>query len=281
MQVQPPLPATALPATALPAAARTVPPAVEFRDVHLHYFTDKGETHALSGISFTVRKGEFISLVGQSGCGKSTMLSLLAGLIRPTSGEILINGRPVSGPPPEVGFMLQQDSLFEWRTILDNVLLGPEVRGMDMMAAHHRAERLLKSYGLGQFMGHRPTELSGGMRQRAALARTMCMQPDLLLLDEPFSALDFQTRLSIADEIGAIIRSEGKTAILVTHDIPEAIAMADRVIVLAPRPGRLRSIHEIRFPSAGDTRPGAVAAREAAEFQGYFNRIWGEMEDHA
>lgn len=260
-------------------ADTTAPPAIEFRDVHLRYFTDKGETHAISGVSFTVHKGEFISLVGQSGCGKSTMLSLLAGLIAPTSGEVLINGRPVTGPSQEVGFMLQQDSLFEWRTILDNVLLGPEIRGMDMIAARYRAERILKNYGLGQFMDHRPSELSGGMRQRAALARTMCMEPELLLLDEPFSALDFQTRLSIADEIGGIIRSEGKTAILVTHDIPEAIAMADRVIVLAPRPGRLRAIHEISFPSA-ETRPGAFDARETPEFQGYFNRIWEEMEDH-
>ncbi|PZQ48124.1 MAG: spermidine/putrescine ABC transporter ATP-binding protein [Rhodovulum sulfidophilum] len=263
----------------LPATAGAEPPAVEFRDVHLRYFGDKGETYALSGISFTARRGEFISLVGQSGCGKSTMLSLLAGLIKPTSGEILINGRPVDGAAPEVGFMLQHDSLFEWRSILDNVLLGPEIRGMDMIAARHRAERLLRDYGLGQFLNHRPNELSGGMRQRAALARTMCMQPDLLLLDEPFSALDFQTRLSIADEIGGIIRSEGKTAILVTHDIPEAIAMADRVIVLAPRPGRISSIHEITFPSGGARRPGAFAAREATEFPGYFNRIWGEMEN--
>ncbi|MCR8548844.1 ABC transporter ATP-binding protein [Salipiger sp. P9] len=259
---------------------KEVPPKVEFRKVNLHYFSDEGETHAVKDMSFSVGRGEFVSIVGQSGCGKSTLLSLLSGLMKPTSGQVLIDGKPVAGPSPQVGFMLQQDTLFEWRTILENALLGPEIRGMDMGAARQRAERILTSYGLGQFLHHKPPQLSGGMRQRAALGRTMCMEPDILLLDEPFSALDFQTRLSIAEEIGEIIRREGKTAILVTHDIPEAIALADRVVVLSPRPGRLKSIHEIGFPSAGPARPGSMAAREAEEFRDYYHTIWTEMETH-
>ncbi|MDC7786032.1 ABC transporter ATP-binding protein [Rhodoplanes sp. TEM] len=255
-------------------------PKIEFRDVGLRYFTPKGETQALADISFTVAQGEFVSIVGQSGCGKSTLLSLLAGLIRPTDGEVLIDGVPVTGPSPQVGFMLQQDSLFEWRTIAENCVLGPEIRGDDRFEARVRAEGLLKRYGLGDFLDSKPSELSGGMRQRAALARTMCLRPDVLLLDEPFSALDFQTRLSIADEIGGIIRNEGKTAILVTHDIPEAIAMADRVIVLSRRPGRIKSIHPIAFPSHGDRRPGSFAARDAVEFPSYFKTVWEELEVH-
>lgn len=255
-------------------------PKIEFRNVNLRYFTEKGEMLALKDINFSVRQGEFVSIVGQSGCGKSTLLSLLAGLMRPTEGEVLIDGIAVSGPSPQVGFMLQQDSLFEWRSILENTVLGPEIRGEAMNTAQRRATDLLTRYGLGEFLHSRPSELSGGMRQRAALARTMCLQPDILLLDEPFSALDFQTRLSIADEIGDIIRTENKTAILVTHDIPEAIAMADRVIVLSRRPGRVRSIHPITFPSRGDNRPGSFDAREADEFPAYFNTVWEELDVH-
>ncbi len=255
-------------------------PKIEFRNVNLRYFTTKGETLALKDINFKVEKGEFVSIVGESGCGKSTLLSLLAGLIRPTDGEVLIDGVPVGGSSPQVGFMLQQDSLFEWRTIVENTMLGPEIRRHNLHEARLRAEGILKRYGLGDFLESKPSELSGGMRQRAALARTMCLQPDILLLDEPFSALDFQTRLSIADEIGDIIRKENKTAILVTHDIPEAIAMADRVIVLSRRPGRVKSIHPITFPSHGEERPGSFAAREATEFPAYFNTVWEELEVH-
>lgn len=255
-------------------------PKIEFRNVNLRYFTPKGETLALRDINFRIEQGEFVSIVGQSGCGKSTLLSLLSGLVQPTQGEVLIDGVPVKGPSQQVGFMLQHDSLFEWRSIVENTMLGPEIRGHNMHEARLHAEGLLKRYGLGDFLHSRPSELSGGMRQRVALARTMCLRPDILLLDEPFSALDFQTRLSIADEIGEIIRKENKTAILVTHDIPEAITMADRVIVLSRRPGRIKSIHSISFPSHGETRPGSFAAREADEFASYFNTVWEELEVH-
>ena len=253
---------------------------IEFRDVGLHYFSVQGETEALRDITFSIAPGEFVSVVGQSGCGKSTLLSLLCGLMRPTSGEVRIDGREVTGPSRAVGLMLQQDTLFEWRSILDNTVLGAEIRGGDMAAAYGRAGLLLDRYGLGEFKHHVPDQLSGGMRQRAALARTMCLEPDILLLDEPFSALDFQTRLSIADEVGAIIRREGKTAILVTHDIPEAIAMADRVIVLSRRPGRVRSEHAISFPSVGPGRPSPLEAREAVEFPTLFKAIWEELDVH-
>jgi NitT/TauT family transport system ATP-binding protein len=260
--------------------ASVQPPKIEFNNVSLRYFAAEGETEALRNISLSIAPGEFVAIVGQSGCGKSTLLSLLCGLMKPTLGEVRIDGKPVTGPSRSVGFMLQHDTLFEWRTILENTLLGPEIRGIDRDVALRRAERLLAHYGLGEFKNHKPTQLSGGMRQRAALARTMCLDPDILLLDEPFSALDFQTRLSISDEIAGIIRREGKTAVLVTHDIPEAISMADRVIVLSRRPGRIQSEHRIAFPSCGEARPSALVAREASEFSGYFKTVWQEFEVH-
>jgi len=256
-------------------------PKIEFRNVSLRYFSKEGETEALRNISFSVRAGEFVSIVGQSGCGKSTLLSLLSGLIAPTSGEVFVDGKKIDGPSPLTAFMLQQDSLFEWRTVLKNTMLGPEFRGTLNANTRKRAESLLTSYGLKDFMHHLPQQLSGGMRQRAALARTMCSDPDVLLLDEPFSALDFQTRLSIADEISTIIRKEGKTAVLVTHDIGEAVSMSDRVIVLSSRPGRIKAEYEIAYPSCGNDRPSPMKAREAAEYHGYFNTLREELDAHA
>lgn len=254
---------------------------IQFKNVSLRYFSSEGETEALRDINFSISSGEFVSIVGQSGCGKSTLLSLLSGLIRPTSGEVCLNGKKVDGPSTLTAFMLQQDSLFEWRTILKNAIIGPELRGDLTQDTIRRAEALLDSYGLKDFKHHFPQQLSGGMRQRAALARTMCSDPDVLLLDEPFSALDFQTRLSIADEISTIIRRDGKTAILVTHDIAEAISMADRVIVISNRPGRVKAEHHIAFPSCGDIRPSPLKSRESSEFKVYFNKIWEELDGHA
>ena len=176
--------------------------------------------------------------------------------------------------------MLQQDYLFEWRTILDNAVLGAEIQGANMARARERAKQLLTRYGLGQFLHHLPRQLSGGMRQRAALARTLTTEPDVVLLDEPFSALDSQTRLALADEITAILRREGKTTILVTHDIGEAISMAERVIVLSRRPGVVKSEHVIRFASARGARPDPLAARNCPEFSTYFNTLWRELEIH-
>ena len=249
-------------------------------DVGLRYYSRHGETQALADISLSIYPGEFVAIVGQSGCGKSTLLSLIAGLIQPTSGAVLIDGKSVAGPGRKVGYMLQQDYLFQWRTILDNALLGAEIQGADMAAARERAIALLTRYGLGEFLNHLPRQLSGGMRQRVALARTLVTDPDVVLLDEPFSALDSQTRLALADEIGDALRREGKTAILVTHDIGEAISMAERVVVLSRRPGRVKSEHAIRFESAGLVRPTPLAARGTPEFNSWFDTLWRELDVH-
>jgi NitT/TauT family transport system ATP-binding protein len=255
------------------------PPKVELRAVNLRYFGREGETEALKDISLSVSPGEFVAIIGQSGCGKSTLLSLISGILRPTEGAVLLDGKPVTGPSRKVGYMLQQDYLFEWRTILENTVLGAEIQRLDKGRARERAMQLLNRYGLGQFMQHRPRQLSGGMRQRVALARTLCTEPDIVLLDEPFSALDSQTRLALADEVADILRREGKTAILVTHDIGEAIAMADRVIVLSRRPGEVKSDHPIGFAATGG-RPTPFAARNTPEFNVYFNTLWQELEVH-
>lgn len=251
---------------------------IELRDVCLSYFTPEGETEALSQVSFALAPGEFVSLIGQSGCGKSTLLSLIAGLHAPTSGTVMIDGQAVTEPNPRIGYMLQQDYLFEWRTILDNVMLGAEIQGRRDARSEARAVHLLEKCGLGTFLSHTPRQLSGGMRQRAALARTLVTEPDVILLDEPFSALDSQTRLAISDEVVDILRREGKTVVLVTHDIGEAIAMTDRVIVLSRRPGRLKSQYRIHY---GDgARPTPFQARSRPEFNAYFKQLWDELDVH-
>ena len=253
---------------------------VELRDVSLRYFSPDTETEALQGIALTVAPGEFVAIIGQSGCGKSTLLSLVSGILAPTGGAVLVDGRVVTGPTPKVGYMLQQDYLFEWRSILENTVLGAEIQGADMTAARERATQLLTRYGLGQFLHHSPRQLSGGMRQRVALARTLVTEPDVVLLDEPFSALDSQTRIALADEVCDALRREGKTAILVTHDIGEAIAMAERVVVMSRRPGRIKSDHQIHYATPDGVRPPPFAARSAPEFNGYFKTLWQELEVH-
>lgn len=261
--------------------APAAPPKVELCSVGLRYFGLTGETEALRDVSLKVAPGEFVAIIGQSGCGKSTLLSLISGILRPTAGAVLLDGQPVTGPSPKVGYMLQQDYLFEWRTILENAVLGAEIQGLDMNKARERAKQLLSRYGVGQFLQHLPRQLSGGMRQRVALARTLCTEPDIVLLDEPFSALDSQTRLALADEVTDILRREGKTVILVTHDIGEAISMAERIIVLSRRPGQVKSNHPIHFATTPDgRRPTPFAARNAPEFNEYFNTLWQELEVH-
>ncbi len=257
-----------------------MPSKVELRDVSLRYFSRDGETEALKSVSLQVAPGEFVAIIGQSGCGKSTLLSLISGILKPTDGAVLVDGKPVTGPNPRVGYMLQQDYLFEWRTILENALLGAEIQGVDIGKAKERARQLLTRYGLGQFLDHLPRQLSGGMRQRVALARTLCTEPDIVLLDEPFSALDSQTRIALADEITEILRREQKTAILVTHDIGEAISMSERVIVLSRRPGCVKTEHRIHFTGGNGSRPTPLAARNAPEFNRYFNALWQELEVH-
>jgi NitT/TauT family transport system ATP-binding protein len=255
-------------------------PAVAIQGVSLNYFTPERETLALSNVSVTIGRGEFVAIVGSSGCGKSTLLSMVSGLLKPSRGSIAIDGVEVTAPSPRVGYMFQKDTLLEWRTILDNVLIGAELLKLDKRMARQRALDLLGRYGLSEFVHALPSQLSGGMRQRVALARTLCCEPDILLLDEPFSALDYQARLALSDEIAAILRNENKTIILVTHDIGEAISMADRVIVMSRRPGRIKCEHAIAFPSFGDTRPTPFEARKCSEYAGYFQAIWDELDVH-
>ena len=209
------------------------------------YQSPDGEVEALRDVSFDVREGEFCSIVGPSGCGKSTLLSALAGLERLSGGSLELDGEPVCGPSRKVGFMPQRDQLFEWRSIWGNVTLGLTVRGENTPQRQAHVRELLERYGLADFAQKRPSQLSGGMRQRCALIRTLAAQPKVLLLDEPFSALDYQTRLAVSADIYRIIRQEGKTALLVTHDISEAISLSDRVVVLSHRPAVVKSIHRL------------------------------------
>lgn len=252
-------------------------PVLKVRDVCLSYHTLSGETPALSHISFDLMPGEFLSIVGPSGCGKSTLLNLIAGLLTPEHGSITLGNRPVSSGSAAVGYMLQKDHLLEWRTIYRNVILGLEIRKELTPQKLSCVEEMLKTYGLDKFRNAHPSQLSGGMRQRAALIRTLALKPELLLLDEPFSALDYQTRLNVSDDIGRILRKEQKTAILVTHDISEAISMADRVIILSARPAHVARIVPIRL-SLTERTP--LASRSAPEFKSYFNLIWKELNQN-
>lgn len=251
---------------------------IVLKDVGLSYFTLKQETEAIRDINLSIGHGEFISIVGPSGCGKSTLLSLVSGMLKPTKGIILIDGHEVSGTSPKVGYMLQHDHLFEWRDVLSNLMVGAEIRRMDRAEAKRKALELLDRYGLGEFASHYPSQLSGGMRQRVALIRTLVTEPDILLLDEPFSALDYQTRLTLSEEVFHIIKDQGKTALLVTHDLSEAISMADRVMVMSKRPSTISSVYPIRFDEGDDLSPWKK--REAGRYTYYFNAIWKELEEH-
>ena len=250
---------------------------LDLHNIYYSYHTSHGETRALSNLSFSLAPGEFAAVVGPSGCGKSTLLSLICGLMKPQTGEILLNGEPVLGNSPQIGYMLQHDHLFEWRTIYRNILLGPEISHTLNKEIREKAKSMLTQYGLKSFIHARPSQLSGGMRQRAALIRTLLPEPELLLLDEPFSALDYQTRLTVCDDIYEIIKKEEKTAVLVTHDLSEAISMADRVLVLSKRPA---TIH-LDLPTIfEDQTLSPMNRRQAPEFQGYFNQIWKELNHH-
>ena len=250
---------------------------LEVSGVSYSYHTLSGETPALSNITFSVPEGEFLAIVGPSGCGKSTLLSMIASLMEPESGTISIHGAPASMSRQRIGYMLQKDHLFEWRTIYKNVILGLEIQSRMTEKNLEHVEQLLRDYGLDQFRNARPSELSGGMRQRAALIRTLALNPDLLLLDEPFSALDYQTRLQVCDDVYRIIRKEKKTIILVTHDLSEAISMADRVLILSRRPATVQEIVSIHFTDSGLL---PMERRQASEFKQYFNEIWKELNVH-
>lgn len=245
--------------------------------VSYHYHNLDGETKALDNISFQVNDGEFLAVVGPSGCGKSTLLSLIAGLIQPDTGGIYINGKDVKSSGKNIGYMLQKDHLLEWRSTIKNLTLGLEIQDKLTDGSFVTINRLLDTYGLITFKNAKPSELSGGMRQRAALIRTLLLEPDILLLDEPFSALDYQTRIEVSDDIWSIIRKEKKTAILITHDISEAISMADRIIVLSHRPASVKSIIDIHLTME---EKSPFHARSAPEFKDYFNLIWKELTQY-
>ena len=247
---------------------------IDLQHVALTYQSPDGEVEALRDISFQMEEGEFVSIVGPSGCGKSTLLSLIAGLERPTAGSILVDGEAVRAPTPKAGFMPQQDQLFPWQTIWGNVTLGLAIRQGNTPEAQSRVRELLARYGLTDFSEKLPGQLSGGMRQRCALIRTLAADPKILLLDESFSALDYQTRLSVSADICRIIRQERKTALLVTHDISEAISMSDRVVVLSRRPAVIRAIHDLA-PLRGLS---PMERRDSEAFRGFFNLIWKELE---
>ena len=238
---------------------------LRFNDVSMHYHTRQGETIAVDNLSFSVAEGEFVAIIGPSGCGKTTILSLAAGLLTPTSGTVESSG-------VSFGYMLQKDELFPWRTIEKNIFLPLEIQKTNAPETRARAVALAEKYGLKDFLKSYPSQLSGGMRQRAALIRTLAVDPDILLLDEPFSALDYQTRLNVCDDVYKIIRSENKTAVLITHDISEAVSVADRVAVLSRRPARLVSMHELDF---GNEEP--LKRRENPKFTAWFERLWREL----
>ncbi|SHH02891.1 ABC transporter ATP-binding protein [Tepidibacter thalassicus] len=241
---------------------------VQIKNLSMNYYTLEGELEVLKNINLTLEEGTILALVGPSGCGKSTIMNILSGLIKPTKGSITINGK--------MGYMFQKDHLLEWRTIMENIKIGLEIQKKLTDKSLQKIERLLKLYGLWNFRNNYPEELSGGMRQRVALIRTLAINPDILLLDEPFSALDYQTRLLVCDDITKIIKKENKTTIIVTHDIAEAISMADKIAVLSKRPATIKNIHEINLTVKGEKTP--LSSREAPEFKDYFNTIWKELD---
>lgn len=251
-------------------------PLLDLNNVNYIYHTISCETLSLKDISFQLHKNEFLSIVGPSGCGKTTLLNLVAGLLPVTSGTILLNGKPAKESEVNIGYMLQKDHLLEWRSIYRNLTLGLEIQHKLDQTHLEIIDDLLKTYGLWDFRDAYPRQLSGGMRQRAALIRTLALSPDILLLDEPFSALDYQTRLNVSNDIGSIIKEKGISTLLVTHDLAEAISMADRVIVLTKRPGTIKTVLPIHL-SIEDRTP--KTARNAPEFNMYYNQIWEAIHD--
>ena len=278
---------------------------LELKNIGLTYFSENGETKAIKDISFNVKEGEFIAILGPSGCGKTTILSLISGLLTPTSGEIKLFGKPIVAHQNHSGYMFQKDHLFEWRSVLKNIYLGLEIQKkktiktikqqyeqnnknkknnkklkqiikQKLKQQKEYADKLLKKYGLWEFKSKYPNQLSGGMRQRVALIRTLALNPQILLLDEPFSALDYQTRLNLCDDVSNIIKSEKKTAILVTHDITEALSMANKIIVLSKRPAQIINVHSLEI----DPSFTPLKRRESGVFLTCFDKIWKELQQN-
>lgn len=244
---------------------------LEIKNLSKIYHTNKSEIPAIENLNLNIKDGEFVAIVGPSGCGKTTLLSILCGLENKTSGEILFPKKEL-----RMGYMLQNDTLFPWFNILDNCLLGLRIKGEVNSENIERVKKLLDTYGLKEFIFKYPRNLSGGMRQRVALIRTLAINPDILLLDEPFSALDYQTRLAVSDDVWKIIKKEGKTTIMITHDVAEAISMADRVVVLSNRPSRVKKIYNIEMKN----KSTPIKNRNLEEFKDYYDKIWKEIDFH-
>ena len=243
---------------------------LDMNHVYKDFYSLDEERQILKDINFSVEEGEILVLLGPSGCGKSTILNIISGLLEPTQGSVDTHGK-------KIGYMFQKDHLFEWRTIMKNITLGLEIQHKLTNEAQEEIKRLLETYDLWDFRNNFPRELSGGMKQRVALIRTLALNPDILLLDESFSGLDYQTRLIVTDDIYKIIKNENKTAILVTHDISEAISLADTVAVLSHRPTTIQSVHKITLTLEGDKTP--LTARLAPEFKDYFDLFWKELQN--
>ena len=256
----------------MPAQA-SPPPKLRISGLSKSFQKEGGTVHVLDGIDLSVDPGQFVSVIGPSGCGKSTLFNILAGLMPHDRGDIALDGQAVPHLRGKVGYMLQRDLLMPWRSVIDNVVVGLEVRGHPRKQSLEQARHYLNMFGLSQFENAFPKELSGGMRQRVALARTLLPDPDILLLDEPFSALDYQTRLFLEGMLADTVSQKGKTVILVTHDIDEAIALSERIFVLSARPGRLKSEHRIEL----DTR-SPLEARHDSRFSAYFDLLCQELD---
>jgi NitT/TauT family transport system ATP-binding protein len=243
---------------------------LEIENISKNYYSKDKETTALLDISMNIYPGEFLVIVGPSGCGKSTLLNIIGGIDKESSGVIRGN------KDIRIGYMLQSDSLFPWLTILDNALLGLKIKNDLTKENINYVKKLLKTYGLSEFINSYPKELSGGMRQRVALIRTLAMKPDILLLDEPFSALDYQTRLKVCDDVYEIIKEENKTVIMITHDIGEACSLADRIVVLSERPGKIKKIFNIKWDKKGTP----FQNRMNKEFSTYYDMVWKEIDGY-
>ena len=242
---------------------------VELKKVKKIFYSEIGKIEAIKDLNFELNKGEIIGIVGPSGSGKSTILNLISSLIEPTSGKVLVNG--------SVGYMFQKDHLLEWRNVLDNILIGLEIKKQKTDDNVKRVLELINKYGLGEFINNFPSELSGGMRQRISLIRTLAINPDILLLDEAFSALDYQTRLAVCDDVYKIIKDQQISAILVTHDISEAISMCDKVLVLSNRPSSVKAIFDLKNVFGDSLTP--LNIRKHPQFSQYFDSIWQSLGD--
>ncbi len=247
---------------------------LEVKDISKKYQSIQNEVLAIDKVNLKINEGEFVSIIGPSGCGKSTLLSVIAGLIDKSSGKVILDEEEVNGVSDKIGYMLQRDCLLEWRSVWNNIMIGLEIKKEITDSAKSYAENLLKKYHLYEFKDKKPSELSGGMRQRVALIRTLATKPKILLLDEAFSALDYQTRIMVTNDIYDILRKEKITVLMVTHDISEAISMSDRVVVLTKRPGTIKEIHKIEFDIENRT---PLNCRERPEFSKYFNILWKEL----